>query len=105
MTTNQIIELNKKYQHIGETYSGSQMFLIEQRESKDFDFQIVKTQWTKTQFGYSLRVPNFFQGKKHDIRLPFDTIKQARGFINRIFNEGFAQHWTGYVVFENVKRD
>lgn len=105
MTTNQIIELNKKYKHIGETYYGSQMFLIEQRESKDFDFQIVKTQWAKTQFNYSLRIPNFFQGKKHDIRLPFDTIKQAREFINIVFDKGIARHWMGYDILKNVKID
>jgi len=102
MNANQIIELNKKYQHIGENLNGSQMFIMEERGSSDFDFQIVKIQWTKTQFCYSLRIPNYFQGKKHDIRLPFDTIKQAREFINRIFNEGSAKHWTGYVIFKNV---
>jgi hypothetical protein len=104
MTYQEIIESNSKLQHIADTFLGNPIFLIEERSSNDFDFQVVKLQWTKTQKTYALRVPNYFKGRKHALMLGFDTIKQAKQFVKWIFEDGSAQHYTGHVVFKNIKR-
>ena len=102
--TQKLIDQNKKYQPIGQLkIDGSPIFLVEERKSDDFDIQIVKIQSTKTQQTFCVQVPNYFAGRRHNLRLPLRSLKRCKEFVDEVFENGHAQHWTGYIIATTVK--
>ena len=102
--TQKIINFNKRYQPIGQIrYGGGVIFLVEETKADDFDIQIVKVQWTKTQYGFAIQVPNYYAGRRHNLRVPMDTLKQAKEFVSEVMERGHARHWMGHIVATTTK--
>lgn len=104
MTKQKIIQANSKLEYIGDDYLGSAIFLIEEKSTHDFDFQLVKVQWTKTQKIYAVRVPNYFTGRHNTLQLGYDNLKQTKEFFNEILEKGSARHWTNQVVYSKIQQ-
>ena len=102
--TRPLIAQNKKHQPIGsDNVFGRPIFLVEERKAQDFDIQIVKIQHTKTQSWFCVQVPNYFTGRRHHLRLPLNTLKQCKQFVDDVFENGHSRHWSGHVVATTIK--
>ena len=73
----------------------------EVHEFSKHDVIIVRSQWTKTQGGYSIRVNNYFSEKRHFLQVPLDNLKQCRQVIAELKEKGEFQFWTGHHVKVN----
>ena len=102
MTNEEIIKANSQYELIGENAFGSPIFLVEEFEFGNYDVQLVKIQWSKTQAGYSYRVPNFFTGRRNELMVPVQGgLRSARKFIQSSIESGTMNFWTGHVAVAN----
>lgn len=73
-------------------------FLLNSYEFDNHKIDIIKSQWTKTQKGYCVRVYNYYVGKRPHLQIPYRTKKNAIAFIERLKNNKMEQLWTGHVV-------
>jgi len=73
----------------------------EKFEFPKHDVLIVRSQWTKTQGGYSIRVNNYYAAKRHFLQIPMDNLKQCKTVIDILKTEGEYQLWTGHHVKVN----
>jgi hypothetical protein len=71
---------------------------VEGYEFQYFNIDIIKAQWTKTQFTYGIRVYNYFTGKRPDLQICNYTKKTALAFIQELKDNGSASLWTGHHV-------
>ena len=102
--TRPLIAQNKKHQPIGsDNVFGRPIFLVEEKKAQDFDIQIVKIQHTKTQSWFCVQVPNYYTGRRHHLRLPLKTLKQCKEFVDLVFENVNAQHWSGIIVATTKK--
>ena len=102
MTNEEIIKANSQYELIGENAFGSPIFLVEEFEFGNYDVQLVKIQWSKTQAGYSYRVPNFLTGRRNELMVPVQGgLRSARKFIQSSIESGTMNFWTGHVAVAN----
>ena len=71
---------------------------VEGYEFHNFNIDIIKAQWTKTQFTYGIRVYNYNIGKRPHLQICNYTKKTALAFIQELKDNGSAQLWTGHKV-------
>lgn len=62
------------------------------------DVQIIRSQWTKTQGGWAIRVNNFYAEKRHFLQVPVDTYKQCKQIISNLMEGEDVALWTGHVL-------
>lgn len=64
----------------------------------DFDVMIIRSQWTKTQGGFAIRVPNYSTGKRHNLQIPVQTMRQCREHIQELKDNGITTLWTNHTI-------
>lgn len=62
------------------------------------DVLIIRSQWSKTQGGWNIRVNNFYADKHHFLQVPVDTLKQCKEIIETLKKEGIFSHWMGFHI-------
>ena len=67
-------------------------------EFPNHDVLIVRSQWTKTQGSYSIRVNNYYAAKRHFLQIPMDNLKQCKQVIAKLEEDGIIQVWTGHTI-------
>lgn len=73
-------------------------FCVNSYEFSNYKIKIVKSQWTKTQKTYCVRVLNYNVGKNPHLQIPYKTKNNAIAFIDRLKNNKIEQLWTGHVI-------
>ena len=67
-------------------------------EFEKHEILIVRSQWTKTQGGWAIRVNNYYAEKNHFLQIPVQQLKQCYQIINVLKEEGTVKLWTGHVI-------
>ena len=101
MTTQAIIELkeNRNLEVIESLgASGSPQFLIKEFNFENFTVQVVKSQWTKSQKTYGIRVLNMETGKNPHVQICNYSKKQALDCVKQASENGFLHLWTGHIA-------
>jgi hypothetical protein len=84
---------------IENTISGGGITVCKEKHSfKKYDVLIVRSQWSKTQGGFGIRVNNYYQTKRHFIQIPMQTMKQCRQVIQDLNETGKHTFWTNHTV-------
>tara|TARA_R110000796_G_scaffold63139_1_gene145490 strand:- start:68 stop:448 length:381 start_codon:yes stop_codon:yes gene_type:complete len=71
------------------------------KETHDFpkyEILIVRSQWTKCVGGWSIRVNNYYNTKRHFLQIPMDSLKDCRAIIKELKETGNVQFWTGHLI-------
>ena len=93
-------QIKEKYSNLQEVQNlgvgGGLSFLKEEHNLHGWTIQIVRSQWTKTQGTWCIRIPNYYTGNKHFLQIPNYSLKSAKQFIENFKNDKFAITWTGH---------
>jgi len=90
---------NRNFQRVESLGIGNDIQLrVEGYEFEKFNIDIIKAQWTKTQYTYCIRVYNYNIGKRPHLQIPNYNKKTALAFIQELKENGSAQVWTGHYV-------
>lgn len=101
MTHSEILNLkeNQNLQVVEKLgYGDGVQFLLNSYEFTNHKIDIIKSQWTKTQKSYCVRVYNYYVGKRPHLQIPYDKKKQAIAFIEELKQNKIEALWTGHVV-------
>lgn len=94
-----IIDLNKGKQIVESLGCGDSIsFLIDEYNFENYTVQIVKSQWSKTQKTFCVRVHNYSTGKRPHLQIPLDTLKNCKMIINESIEKEYIHFWTGHIV-------
>ena len=92
-----IIDLNKGKQIVEPLGCGGSMnFLIDEFNFENYKVQIVKSQWSKTQKTFCIRVYNYETGKNPHLQIPCETLKNCKRYISETSETGVLHLWTGH---------
>ena len=73
----------------------------ERHEFHKYEILIVRGQWTKSVGGWSIRVNNFYNTKRHFLQIPIPTLKQCRAIIQQLKENGSVQLWSVHFIDAN----
>lgn len=73
----------------------------ERHDFPKYEILIVRSQWTKSCGGWSIRVNNFYNTKRHFLQIPIDTLKQCQTIIQELKDNGSVQLWSGHFINAN----
>lgn len=92
-----IIKQNKNLQQV-ETLNGLDglTFLVSEHRFENYTVQVVKSQWTRTQKIYCIRILNFYTGNRPHIQIPYDTLRDCNASIREAERTGVIHLWTGH---------
>lgn len=70
---------------------------------KSFEFctynvYIIKSQWTKTQKAFSIRIDNFYSEKNHMLQIPMKNLKQCLEAVKEMKEKEVFHFWTRHTV-------
>jgi hypothetical protein len=79
--------------------NGSRCYRISEHRFENYTVLVVKSEWTKTQHTFCIRVLDFYKDSaKPHLQIPCDKLKYCKAFIEEAKNTGVLSLWTGHTA-------